>query len=212
MRVDTVVRLREHPGGLRQSLPVVLDVRSRYACAAVSAASLSAGPSLAEPSVSGNRPGTPLVACLVAFSVLLLGLSGCSDVEDVSGLWQTPLAVAPVSGGTVTNDVPVRFRLAVGQYGKDVSGVLLMYSDDHFHDVEACHYLEKAEVKDGHLLFSVFEGSQELLAGDLLLGDYEGDEALEGLLTGPDPPIPVLLVRAGDNDNVHEEGLDMGCP
>jgi len=145
-------------------------------------------------------------------SLLLFFVSGCADADDVSGLWQTPLDVSAVSAGALSNDLPVRFRLAAGQYGKDVSGVLLLFSDDLFHSLEACRYLETAEVRDGHLLFSVAGAGNEKLDVELLLGDFEGDEALQGTMTGQGDSIPIVLVRQGDGGDIHEEGLDLGCP
>jgi len=147
-----------------------------------------------------------------AVAILILA-AACSGGDDVSGLWETPTDVAPITAGALSGDVPVRFRLAAAQYGKDVSGVLLLYSDDLFHTLEACRYLENAEVKSGHLLFSIAgAGEEDDLAVDLLLGDRDGDEALEGLITGQDKPVPMLLVGKGDAGNIHEEGLDLGCP
>ncbi len=144
--------------------------------------------------------------------VLAALTAGCADGDDVSGLWQTPVEVAAVSAGPLSADVPVRFRLAAGQYGKDVAGVLLLYSDELFHTVEACRYLESAEFRDGHLMFSVLGEGDDSLAVDLILGDREGEEALEGTIVGQEKPVPVVLVRTGDGGDIHVEGFDLGCP
>jgi hypothetical protein len=125
-----------------------------------------------------------------------------------------PVASFPFDMGTFEG----RMRMALGQYGKAVSGEILLYVGSYhktaLFDVCPCAYMDDSEVRSGRFTFSVN------LCGEKLLGDFElviGDErdTLEGTLSSDvagKKPVSVVFERSGGEEAVAEEELDRGCP
>lgn len=145
---------------------------------------------------------------------LLLCAGACTDSTDVSGLWEMPLDSQMLQVEQLGSPFPGRLKMAVDQFGWDISGVVLFYRDDIYYDLHSCHYVIDGEVRGDSFLFSL-----ELEDGQRLLGHWEyseegGDELLKGDLVDPDgvkPPLQVVLKRVGDDAKVHREGWDLGC-
>lgn len=147
--------------------------------------------------------------------VLLLLAGACSDDTDVSGLWEMREDSALVQFEQFGEPFKGRVKLAIDQFGWDVAGVLLIYRDGIYYDMDSCHYLVDGEVRDETLLFSVALGEEKRLIGSLTHEKTSGDRLLTGQLTDPDgvmPPLDIVLERVGGDREVHQEEWDLGCP
>ena len=145
--------------------------------------------------------------------------SACGSGDDVTGLWQTPPGADDVQLPQFHAQFAGRLQLAVGQYTKDVSGVMLFYTED-FHrsfrfDQCPCVYVDDGELRGGVLAFSFTSCDGAQILATLELTDADGKERLEGSFLDPDSGSKlgqVVLEKVGTDLNVHEEELDLGCP
>jgi len=145
--------------------------------------------------------------------------AACGGGDDVSGLWQTPEGGDNVQLQQFHPQFDGKLQLAVGQYAKGVSGVLLFYTED-FHksfrfDACPCRYVDDGELRGGVLAFSFKNCDEALFKASLKLTDVDGEERLVGSFLDPvsDEKIgQVVLEKVGDESSVHEEELDLGCP
>ena len=143
--------------------------------------------------------------------------SACGGGDDVSGLWQTPPDGDDVQLQQFHHQLDGKLQLAVGQYAKDVSGVMLFYTED-FHksfrfDPCPCVYVDEGELRVFAFSFTSCDGAQILAS--LKLTEADGQERLEGSFLDPvsgDDFGQVILEKVGDESSVHEEELDLGCP
>lgn len=145
--------------------------------------------------------------------------SACGTDDDVTGLWQTPSGADDVLLPQFHAQFAGKLQLAVGQYAKDVSGVMLFYTGD-FHksrrfDLCPCVYVDDGELRSGVLAFSFTscDGAQILVS--LELTSVDGKERLEGAFLDPESGSElgqVVLEKVGTDLNVQEEELDLGCP
>ena len=147
-------------------------------------------------------------------ALLLCTTAACTDATDVSGVWEMPESSSMLQIEQLAPPFAGRIKVAVDQFGWDVSGVVLFYRDDIYYDLASCHYVMDGEVRSDSFLFSLeFEDGQRLL-GHLEYSESGGDELLKGNLVDPDgekPPLQVVLKRVGGDAKVHREEWDLGC-
>jgi len=155
------------------------------------------------------------VAFLAGLTVVvsLLALSGCESLDDVSGLWRTPEESKPVGVPGTDPQIKARLKLAVGQYGKDVAGVLVFYEDQLFWNETGCWYVHNGKMIGSTFLFEA-QGEGGRVQGNLSIEEGEEGLILTGDIWNPDKEdesAEVLLERIGDGRDIRREEWDRGC-
>jgi len=147
-------------------------------------------------------------------AVVLLACASCSDVTDVSGLWQTPKKDEAVVFQQFDPPFQGRLRMGLGQYGSDVAGVFLFFGDDLYYDERVCSYILEGGIRGDEFLFSLRLDETTTLEGSLEYREEDRTEFLEGDLTDANDvvaPLHVVLEKVGDSREVRVLGLDEGC-
>ncbi len=146
--------------------------------------------------------------------IFLGGLLACSETTDVSGLWEMPENSPTLNIEQLDAPFSGRIKVAIDQFGWDISGIVLFYRDDIYYDLDSCHYVVDGEVRGDSFLFSLELDEGLRLLGSLDYSRKDGDEMLTGELIDPDgvkPPLQVVLKRVGGDAKVHREEWDLGC-
>ncbi len=145
--------------------------------------------------------------------------SACSTEDDVTGMWQSPPGADDVELPQFHSQFAGKLQLAVGQYAKDVSGVMLFYTEDFHKSFRfapcPCVYVNEGELRNGVLAFSFTSCDGAQIVATLELTDVDGKERLEGSFLDPasgNDIGEVVLEKVGSDENIHEEELDLGCP
>jgi hypothetical protein len=145
---------------------------------------------------------------------LLGSFASCSDTTDVSGLWEMPENSAMLNIKQLDAPFDGRIKIAIDQFGWDISGIVLFYRDDIYYDLDSCHYVVDGEVRGDSFLFALEPHDGLRLFGSLEYSEKDGNDLLTGKLSDPDgvkPPLHVVLKRVGGDAKVHREEWDLGC-
>ena len=128
-----------------------------------------------------------VAGCLVAGCLV----AGCSGEMDVSGIYQHRAEAEAIQ--LVDPDrlgphyLESRYlRLVVGQYGKDVAGVLKAYPDKNYNDYTSCSLILTGRLSGNKLRFSFLvygPDDSAVMNAELSLIDSGPDQKLEGWLT-----------------------------
>ncbi len=147
--------------------------------------------------------------------MLVVGVAAaCSDTTDVSGLWEMPENSSMVQINQLDAPFTGRVKIAIDQFGWDISGIVLFYRDDIYYDLDSCHYVVDGEVRGDSFLFSLELENEQRLLGKLEYSEHNGDDLLTGQLVDPDgvkPSLEIILKRVGGDAKVHREEWDLGC-
>lgn len=156
------------------------------------------------------------VAALMAIVVVC---QACLDGTWADGLWQSSDSEV-LKIPELHEEFEGHIAVAMGQYGKDVAGILLLYTDGfsktYLFDKCACMYLESAQTSGNSLSFRVQNCSGQTVFGAFEALDTDSPEKLEGwfYLDGQEAEegSRVSLEFAGDENTIIEQELDQGCP
>lgn len=170
----------------------------------------------------------------LALASLLLWVplwTACGSEVEVTGIWQTP-EDASVDLSALQIDQQVLLEIVAVQYGKDVSGLLRLftqaYAPSHLWGKCPCMYLESADFRSDKLSFLITLCADSPPV-EILCPGTEGDCTVTGVFTldenDPDRMTGrffdsegtmiregIELERVGDDNNIREEGLNLGCP
>ena len=150
-------------------------------------------------------------------AILLGSFAACSETTDVSGLWEMPEDLPMLKVEQLDAPFNGRIKVAIDQFGWDVSGIVLFYRDDNdipYYILDSCHYVVDGEVRGDSFRFSLELDDGTRLMGALEFSEKDGDDLLTGKLSDPDgvkPPLQVVLKRVGGDAKVHREEWDLGC-